>query len=371
MKIVNLGSTLRIFPDDLKVEDKIPTGTYDVDFNPMSGYSLTKRSDFETAEKVYGEHNMLVDKMVSRYEHSTKNFGVILGGRKGTGKSLTARLVSEKLLAKDIPTIVVTENTPGLAKFLQTIEQSVFIFIDEFEKVFPNGDNDTEDAQTQFLSVLDGLVSNNHFYLITINEYSKLNQYFRGRTGRFYYDITFDRLEFAEINEYLSDNLDDTPESERSRLARLLERIDVNYDQLSAIACEINYGESIESCLKYLNLGLESYGRHRYMKMVCEFSTGVKYEDTQLIDMLYPKLSTNIEIDELNKAGERWCYDYDISIDTNAFTFNGERIDIDIEQIKVMSSYSGNYPAEHYGSFSDLKRMYLKPEVKAIKELKY
>lgn len=96
MKIVNLGSTLRIFPDDLKVEDKIPTGTYDVDFNPMSGYSLTKRSDFETTEKVYGEHDMLADKMVNRYEHSTKNFGVILGGRKGTGKSLTARLVSEK-----------------------------------------------------------------------------------------------------------------------------------------------------------------------------------------------------------------------------------------------------------------------------------
>lgn len=100
MKIVNLGSTLRIFPDDLKVEDKIPTGTYDVNFNPMSGYSLTKRSNFETTEKVYGEHDMLADKMVNRYEHSTKNFGVILGGRKGTGKSLTARLVSEKLLAK-------------------------------------------------------------------------------------------------------------------------------------------------------------------------------------------------------------------------------------------------------------------------------
>lgn len=74
MKIVNLGSTLRIFPDDLKVEDKIPTGTYDVDFNPMSGYSLTKHSDFETTEKVYGEHDTLADKMVNRYEHSTKNF---------------------------------------------------------------------------------------------------------------------------------------------------------------------------------------------------------------------------------------------------------------------------------------------------------
>ena len=50
---------------------------------------------------------------------------------------------------------------------------------------------------------------------------------------------------------------------------------------------------------------------------------------------------------------------------------NKAAYEIGIDQIKVMTSYSGNYPAEHYGPFSDLKRMYLKPEVKVIKELKY
>lgn len=51
MKVVNLGSTLRIFSDELTVEDRIPAGTYDVNFDPMGGYSLSMRPDFKTTEK--------------------------------------------------------------------------------------------------------------------------------------------------------------------------------------------------------------------------------------------------------------------------------------------------------------------------------
>ena len=38
MKVVNMGSTLRIFPDDLTVTDSIPAGTYQIQFSNMSGY---------------------------------------------------------------------------------------------------------------------------------------------------------------------------------------------------------------------------------------------------------------------------------------------------------------------------------------------
>lgn len=35
MKIVNMGSTLRIFSDDLTVTDTIPVGTYQIKSNSM------------------------------------------------------------------------------------------------------------------------------------------------------------------------------------------------------------------------------------------------------------------------------------------------------------------------------------------------
>ena len=82
MKVVNMGSTLRIFPDDLTVTDSIPVGTYQIQFSNMSGYSLTKMKDFHHEGKVYGDHLQLVNKIVSRYQMTDKNFGPSLAGEK-------------------------------------------------------------------------------------------------------------------------------------------------------------------------------------------------------------------------------------------------------------------------------------------------
>ena len=57
MKIIRISDTLRLFPDDLTVEDRIPTGTYSVEFDNMSGYSLKQVKNFKNTIKVYGDHN--------------------------------------------------------------------------------------------------------------------------------------------------------------------------------------------------------------------------------------------------------------------------------------------------------------------------
>lgn len=88
--------------------------------------------------------------------------------------------------------------------------------------------------------------------MITINDYTKLNEYFKGRTGRFYYDITFGKMTMSEINDYIEDCVE--PQYITDSLVPLLYRLGTNYDQLNAIARELNLGESIENILKYLNL---------------------------------------------------------------------------------------------------------------------
>ena len=47
MKVINSGNRYEIYNDDLKTYDKLPSKTYKVTFNPMSGYSLIKVDDFE------------------------------------------------------------------------------------------------------------------------------------------------------------------------------------------------------------------------------------------------------------------------------------------------------------------------------------
>lgn len=109
--------------------------------------------------------------MLRRYESSEKNFGVILGGKKGTGKSMLARLVSEKLIEKGIPTIIIKEDSDGITDFINSIEQPVLILMDEFEKIFIKNDEYPEDdTQVKFLNVFDGISNLKHFYMITIND---------------------------------------------------------------------------------------------------------------------------------------------------------------------------------------------------------
>lgn len=361
MKVVNLGSTLRIFSDDLTVEDRIPAGTYDVNFDPMSGYSLSMRPNFKTTEKVYGNHLQMVDRMLDRYHKIDGNFGTILGGRKGTGKSMTARIVSEKLLEHDIPTILVTENTLGLPRFLQSIEQPALILIDEFEKIFNKGDKDTEDEQVQFLSLFDGLVNNHHFYLITINDYNKLNQYFIGRTGRFYYDITYSNLSAGEVKDYLADKLNDT--HNLNRLASLLYRINVNYDQLQAITSELNYGESVENILDYLNLGLDDNTRYRHFDVTYTFSTGVTFTEEIRMDLLYPALHQNLDFVTKSKDGKFYSYDFNFGLETDAFSFDGDTVTVDMKQIEYGRDYNADRSADDYvlGKPEDLVDVRIKP----------
>lgn len=315
MKVINFGdNTYRIFGDDLKVEGKLPAGTYDVLFSEMSGYSLIKRADFETTTKVYGPHKDLVNQMITRYEQFNSNFGVILGGRKGTGKTMTARLLSEAFKAKEIPTIIISKATPGLPDFIQLIEQEVFILFDEFEKVFPKGTSDTKDLQSQFLPVFDGLSNTKHFYMVTINDYNKLNDYFLGRTGRFYYNITFDAIGKDEITEILTDKLDKSLELDINRLSFILSIIDVNYDQLMSIIKELNLGSSIDYIFKYLNLDLSTTLYKMTYDVKIFFKNGDIAEEQNLhVNIMNPYFSNSV------LAYAKATYDEDPNIITHRY----------------------------------------------------
>lgn len=343
MKIADLGETLRIFPDSLKVYDKIPVGTYRVEFSPMSGYYLSKQKDFDKPDKVYGKHNHYADLMMSRYQKAERNFGTILGGRKGTGKSMLARIMSLRLLEQGIPTVIVSKNTENLTDFLSEIEQPIFVLFDEFEKVFKYSrySGDKTDEQSQFLSLFDGFHANKHFYLITVNNYEHLNQYFIGRTGRFYYNFEFQNLELEEIKEFLQDSLDN--QSIFKRLTSLLTRLNVNYDQLQSIVRELNLGETIENILNYLNLGLDDYRDNDY-EVTFQLKTGDTYSYTQQLNPFAEELEFYID-DYLRIEGvkENYCYDFKVFFGAEHFAYEDDQIKLDMSNMQVDCDRHKNY----------------------------
>lgn len=171
---------------------------------------MEKYNDMEIKEpKVYGVHTEKVNKVMNMFERQDRNLGVILSGDKGIGKSLFAKMLSNAAIERGIPMIVVDRYIPGIASYIEDIEQEVMVLFDEFDKTFGEVKSKAGEAspQTNLLSLFDGLSSGKKLFVVTCNELYKLNEYLINRPGRFHYHFRFEYPSANEIREYLTDKL--------------------------------------------------------------------------------------------------------------------------------------------------------------------
>lgn len=265
MSYLVIGHTIRILNNDhIALVDELPIGIYKYFFDPKEGSWLEPYKYNTSHSKIYGDSNQIANHIIKRYElnSSKDNFGVLLSGGKGLGKSLTVRLVVEKLKAT-CPVIIVDTFTPDLGNFLSNIKNAVII-MDEFDK-FMKGPSDnggpednTPDEMTKqeaLLSVFDGVGNKlNNLYLLTCNDVSKIDTNFISRPGRIKYHYAFTSLSESAIKAYCKDNLDD--KSQLDDVVRVLKKfMYISFDIVRAVVEELNlFDVSVEDALTYLNV---------------------------------------------------------------------------------------------------------------------
>lgn len=136
-KIISTGSTFRIYGDDLVTHNQLPAQIYSIRCSKMTGFYLEKHADIEINEdKIYGVHMEKVNKVLNAFPNFNKNLGVILSGAKGIGKSLFSKILAVEAVKKGLPVIIVDTYIPGIANFIEEIEQEVLVMFDEFDKTF-------------------------------------------------------------------------------------------------------------------------------------------------------------------------------------------------------------------------------------------
>ena len=257
MKAIKIGTRVEIYNDTVTTYNSLPAKTYIIQFEKMSGFYLDEYADIAVKEdKIYGEHMQKVEKVLRSYEKFDRNLGVILSGSKGIGKSMFAKLLSIEALKNDIPVIIVDKYIPGIASYIETIDQSVMVLFDEFDKTF--GDVKVKEgeveAQAALLGLFDGITSGKKMFVITCNDIRKLNDFIVNRPGHFHYHLRFEYPSAEEIRTYLRDKLDKSYYNEIERIIAFSRKVDLNYDCLRAIAFEINNGESFQSTVEDLNI---------------------------------------------------------------------------------------------------------------------
>lgn len=276
MKVINTGFTYRIQDDSMKVYSHLPAQAYQVCFDRDSGWFLQKYDMPEISEKVYGVHLPKVQKVLSAFSRAERNFGVILSGAKGIGKSLFAKLLSAEAMKNSLPLIIVTSYIPGIADFLTSIQQEVVVLFDEFDKTFCNGHhNDAADPQSEMLTLFDGFSAGKKLFVITCNELRGLNDYLVNRPGRFHYHLRFEYPTDVEIREYFTDKLDPKYYGEIDKIVSFAQRVPLNFDCMRAIAFELSSGLPFEEAVLDLNI-IHQNGERYQLTILFEDGTRCK-----------------------------------------------------------------------------------------------
>lgn len=307
MNIVQSGSAFQIYKgEDLKTFGTLPVGTYEVSFSKQRGFFLTSHEDLEVNEKIYGSIESRIDKVLKSFELTNRNFGIILSGKKGSGKSLFARQLSKAI---KLPVILVTSYIPGISTFLAAIDQSVMVLFDEFDKTFVNTDSNNDrnivTPQAELLPLFDGINNGKKLFVITCNETSLLNDYIKNRPGRFHYHFNLDILKNESIREYLLDNLNNPTEDVIAKVVNLSIVTPLTYDMLRAISFELNQGYDLEETLEDLNIHQSALLRARIVVKTKSYGDFVK-NDVELnlqYDriMIYLNSLSNV-VDELEMS---------------------------------------------------------------------
>jgi len=309
------------------IRSKLPLGTYTVG-SSMRGFYLKPITDFEIKGKIYGQTTRQADRILSTFHSRPHSTGVLLNGEKGSGKTMLAKLISQKATEQNISTLVINSPFTGdsFNTFIQSIDEPCIIVFDEFEKVF------SQEEQEQTLTLLDGVYPTKKMFILTVNDKYRVNQHMRNRPGRIFYMLDFKGLDANFIEEYCQDNLND--KSHIPQVCRLTMLFDsFNFDMLKALVEEMNrYNESPNQALEMLNAKPFSEGNARHLITV--FRSGKKIDN----DSIYPGVirGNPVAQDELNLS-------FSVAKDGNDDDADHIELDITPRHLKKIDPEAGTF----------------------------
>ncbi len=227
------NNTYKKVEGDFSTVETVPVGIYNIGLS-MSGWYLEKYADKFTFDyKIYGLQTEFCEHVLKTYKNTKGNFGIMLTGTKGTGKTVTAKILANYF---NLPVIIVKDmgdSNQAMIEYLSGFNFDCVLFFDEFEKNF-------SDKDSTILQIMDGVYNSGYrkIFLLTTNEMS-INENLVGRPSRIRYVRRFGNLDLKTVEEYLDDALE-VPEA-RQELIDFIDTLTIStIDILKTIVNEVN-----------------------------------------------------------------------------------------------------------------------------------
>lgn len=236
-KWINDGGILYPIPGYASLLTSPGNGIFRIYENPQTKrLGLEKIDDtFRFDFKIYDlDSEEIISKIIMTwssdlFRESNKNLGVIFNGLKGTGKTIAAKLLCNRI---GLPVIVISKPVNGMLEFTQSLHFESAILIDEAEKTF-------REEQEVLLKMIDGVYNDmRKLYILTTNKLS-IDENLLGRPGLIRYIKEFSNLSAKAVNDVINDNLKDI--SLKEEVLKVVDSLEIStIDILKAIIDECN-----------------------------------------------------------------------------------------------------------------------------------
>ncbi|MBO7451701.1 MAG: AAA family ATPase [Clostridiales bacterium] len=321
---INTGSSYRRMEGDIVNIPTVPPGIYEVQLD-LSGWSLQRTADsFVFPYKVYHLQREFLDHVKNTYKALNGNIGVLFNGTRGTGKSVSAKILANEL---NLPVIIVKsmgDNNDGQISYLSSFNFDCIFFFDEFEKQFNERD-------CSILQFMDGVYTSEYrrIFLLTTNDLT-VNENLLSRPSRIRYVREFGNLEKEIVDEYLEDNLKD-----KSFKKELMDYVDT---------LTISTIDILKSIVEEVNI----HGMEQFLKIKKSFnvSTAVYnyrvirgYINTSIVDKVH--YNVNKFIDEAGRYDKRWQLSQERDVALSMCKNDSERKKV-IEEFNALSRYEAS-----------------------------
>lgn len=200
--------------------------------------SLEESGSLALPSKVYctERDERFIEKVVNSYNLSESGFtGVMLAGLKGSGKTVTAKLIANY---SGLPIINIDKSIRPyiLKKLVEKLDStSVCFLFDELDKLLEDYDDSV------LLQVLDGSdTKGKHMILFTCNDTNEISEYLIDRCSRIRYWREFGEISPSLIMEVLNDRLNDKKEA-KSLTDFIKDNFNVcSFDNIASFVKEVN-----------------------------------------------------------------------------------------------------------------------------------